>query len=309
MADVPPPAEEPPAPVFYNQLTGLVCDEELSSYRPISICVGNFDGKRQEGLSLADVLVEAPINGAATAMWAIYGAPSAVSKVSSVCSVRDYMLPIACSFGAITAYLGARDGASDTLWRDSLDGAQSDAADAFLNDGSILSTSGSALLSVADALGYQTKTTVSLPYRLAEPNKPLPAVGNRISSVSFSFSDGNAVRFSYDETTRLYSRFQNGESHVDDANGEQLSFHNLLLLFHNVNTYHSPEGTSFSLDATAGGEGFCYTGGGMMRIVWRADTDGNVSFYDTEGEPLCLNRGKTYVGMLRITDSATVIAK
>ena len=311
LADVTPPEETPPAPVFYNQLTGLVCDEDLSSYRPISVCVGNFDGKRQEGLSLADVLVEAPIDGDTTRMWAIYGAPTTVPKISPVRSVRDYMMPIARSFDAITAYAGTNDavGAPSTPFSgDTLDYIHQNLSTTFLNDGTALSTSGSALLSAANTMGYKTKDTVSLPYVLTAPNEPLPSVGNRISSIRFSFSYANTVSFSYNEETGAYTRSQRGETYTD-ANGEQLTFGNVLLLFHNANFYHSADGTSFSLDTDAGGDGFCYTGGGMTRVIWRKDETGNISFYDTNGDKLTLNRGKTYIGMLRVTDSATVIAK
>ena len=312
LADVTPPEEEPPAPVFYNQLTGLVCDEELSSYRPISVCVGNFDGTVQEGLSQADVLIEAPIEGSATRMWAIYGTPTLVSKISSVRSVRDYMMPLARSFGAITAYAGTGDGVGVQALPfsgETLDYVNQNLSSSFFGSGNSIFTNGNALVSSASTMGYATKGTATLPYRLAEPDKALPSVGNRISSVSFAFSTGNVVSFSYDEATSLYSRSQLGEAHMDAGSGEQLAFQNVLLLFHNVNSYQSAEGTSFSLDTDAGGEGFCYTGGGTMRVVWRKDQSGNISFYDTNGDILTLNRGKTYIGMLRITDSSSIIAR
>ena len=245
-------------------------------------------------------------------MWAIYGAPTLATKIASVRSVRDYMMPIARSFGAITAYAGTSDAAgaqSVPLSGDSLDCVHQNLSSSFFGNGNTVFTNGSALLSAANTMGYATKATVTLPYRLAEPDMPLPSVGNRISSVSFAFSAGNTVSFSYDEATGLYSRFQLGEAHMDAGNGEQLAFRNVLLLFHNVNSYHSADGTSFSLDTDAGGEGFCYTGGGMMRVVWRKDQSGSISFYDTNGDALALNRGKTYIGMLRITDSSSIIAR
>ena len=312
MTDGTDPTPDPPAPIFYNQLTGLVCDEALSSYRPISVCIGNFDGTRQEGLSLADVLIEAPIDGGATRLWAMLGTPSAAAKLSSVRSVRDYMMPLARSFGSITAYAGTTDtpGASNTPFSgDTLDYIHHNLSSTFTKEGDTLSVDGNALLSAAGNMGYTTKAKATLPYALTAPNETRHPTGNRISSIHFSFSEGNTVDFSYREDTGLYARSQNGEAHTDAANGEQLAFQNVILLFHNVNYYHSADGTSFSLDTAAGGDGFCYTGGGVVGVKWRADANGEIAFFDTSGNPLTVNRGKTYIGMLRITDSTSVIAK
>lgn len=308
----PEPEQDPPAPIFYNQLTGLVCDEEFSSDRPISVCIGNFDGKRQEGLSFADIIAEAPVDGGTTRMWAMYGAPSAAQKITPVRSAREYMMPIVRSFGSIAAYAGTTDtaGASNTLFTgDTLDYVHHNLTSTFVQAEEGLSVSGSALIQAASGMGYATESQVKLPYTLTAPDKPLQSVGNSISSVSFSFFEGKTVSFSYQKDTKLYTRSQNGAAHVDDATKEQLAFSNVILLFHNVNYYHSADGTSFALDTAAGGNGFYYTAGGVTSLKWQTDANGEISFYDPSGNSLSVNRGKTYIAMLRVTDSTSVIAK
>ena len=114
--------------------------------------------------------------------------------------------------------------------------------------------------------------------------------------------------FNYDAENNVYLRLQRGAPHTD-LNGTQLSFTNVLLLFYNVSYYHTASGTSYTLDTAAGGTGFCYTGGSVTSLEWKYDNTGNLVFTDDRGEPITLNRGKTYIGLLKITDSISVVAK
>ena len=96
---------------------------------------------------------------------------------------------------------------------------------------------------------------------------------------------------------------------MDAKTGEQLAFSNVLLLFHNVSYYHTSSESSFELDNESGGGGYLYSGGGVVFVRWNYNEDGSLSIVDDSGEKIILNRGKTYVGMLRVTDSATLLAK
>ena len=311
------PAITPPDPqptIYYNPYTGLACDEAILSCRPISVCIGNFDGKRQEGLSFADILIEAPIEGDKTRLWAIYTDTTKTNSISSVASVRDYMMPAVGAFGAIAAYAGTTDtaGTSATPYAgEHLDYLYHHLSSTFQKDAEgRLFTSASSLLSAAKTKGYSvTRKELALPYSLTSPNTPYSPTSNTIRSISFRYSMANTVSFSYSEKDELYYREQSGSAHVDAQTGTQLAFTNLLLLFHNVSYYHTSNETSFSLDTQSGGDGYFYTGGGMIPIHWRYAADGTLSVTDDEGNPITANRGKTYIGMLRITDSTSLIAK
>ena len=312
--DAPTIANPNPQPeIFYNRYTGLACDKSILSCRPISVCIGNFDTSRQEGLSYADILIEAPVEGDKTRLWALSTNPAALSTLSPVSSVRDYMMPICTALGSIAAYAGTTDtiGAGATLHPgDNLDYLYHNLSSTFTKDqDGVLSTNGTALLSAAIGQGYsQEDTGVVLPYRFADTGSVYTPNSNRIRSISFRFSMASTVAFRYDESTGEYRREQAGTAHVDSLTGKQLSYANVLVLFHNVNYYHSATETTFSLDTASGGGGYCYTGGGVVFVRWSYAADGTLSVVDDKGESVLLNRGKTYIGMLRITDSASLIA-
>ena len=311
------PAITPPDPspiIYYNPLTGLACDEALLSCRPISVCIGNFDGKRQEGLSFADILIEAPVEGDKTRLWAICSDNTKAGTISSVASVRDYMMPAALAFGTVNAYAGTTDtvGAPATPHNgDNLDYLYHNLTETFRKDADgALSTDMSTLYRSAKAMGLSLeRKDTPLPFRLAELNAPYTPTSNTIRSISYRYSMANTVSFAYDTETGLYYRDQGGTAHVDAQTGERLAFANLLLLFHNVSYYHTANETTFSLDTQNGGDGYFYTGGGMLPIHWRYLSDGSLSVTDDEGNEITANRGKTYIGMLRVTDSTSLIAK
>lgn len=313
--DLPTIAPSDPTPtIYYNRYTGLACDKALLSCRPISVCIGNFDGKRQEGLALADILVEAPIDSEKTRLWAMFTDHSGASTLSSVATVRDYMMPTVSAFGAIGAYAGTTDktGASATVYPgEHLDYLYHNLSATFTQEGEgALSTSMPLLIDAASSRGYSlTDTGISLPYRFAAPDTLYIPNSNRIRSISFRYSMANTIGFRYDEKEARYYREQAGAAHTDAGSGEQLSFSNLLLLFHNVNYYHTSTETTFALDTENGGSGYLYTGGGVVSVHWNYEDDGTLSVVNDEGEAITVNRGKTYIGMLRVTDSASLIAK
>ncbi len=304
------PTLQPSPILFYNRYTGLACDESISSCRPISVCIGNFDGKTQKGLSFADILIEAPYDANTTRIWALTTNWNAFANMENISSVRSYMFPMMTAFSSICAYTG-NDGTAAPSSVSAIDQGSGEFNDIFATDASgTVRTSGESLLGAAIRKNYSMiDAGASLPYRFAEGFDLYTPVGNSISSVHFAYSAANTVDFNYDSASGRYLKSQGGEAHIDAENGSQLSFSNVLILFYNVSYYHTASGTSFTLDTAAGGNGFCYTGGSMVPVSWSYDNVGSLVFKDTNGETLTLNRGKTYIGMLKITDSSSVVAK
>ena len=304
------PTLTPSPTLFDNRYTGLACDEAISSCRPISVCIANFDGKEAKGLSFADILIEAPYDANTTRIWAMTTNWNALTSIENVSSVRAHMFPMMNAFCSIAAYSGT-DGGTVPPSISTIDRSTTEMGNYFGVgfDGGVTS-SGELLLRAAITKNYaMTDPKAPLPYRLCDNGELFTPVGNRISSIHFGYSAANTVGFEYDSASATYQKMQCDAPHVDAATNTQLSFSNVLLLFYNVSYYHSASGTSFSLDTAVGGNGFCYTGGSMMPVKWGYDNVGNLVFTDTNGDTLMLNRGKTYIGMMKITDSSSVVAK
>ena len=158
--------------------------------------------------------------------------------------------------------------------------------------------------------GYTLRApSMPLPYRFAPEGAIYAPTGNEVSSVSFSFGEGLQVGFSYDSTKNAYLRTQNGTPHTDAASGAVLQYENVILLLHDVTYTHTADGTHFTLSSENGGGGYYYTGGRAAALNWAYAEDGSLSLTDKNGETILLNRGKTYIGLIKITDSATIVAR
>ncbi|MCQ2385662.1 MAG: DUF3048 C-terminal domain-containing protein, partial [Clostridia bacterium] len=165
------------------------------------------------------------------------------------------------------------------------------------DEGSSLDTTWKSLREIAKIKNYSLEnTTAPLPFRFAD--KPGYSVGNPIGKIEFSA--GDRVSVSYRKSTGQYETSLNTSS--------SLSFSNVILLLTNVNGYYSPDKSETSLDLSAGGKGFCYTGGGSASFSWSIQ-DGVLSFTCEDGSPLTLNPGKTYIAALKVTDCASISAQ
>ena len=297
-----------------NRFTGLACDESVSSCRPLSVCIANFDGKAQYGLSFADILIESPIENGATRLLAIGTGWASLEKIGPVASVREYMMPFLTALDCISVYAGTTDvsGVAHANYPgDNLDSFSQTYNDLFRKetDGTV-TVSGEGLQNAAKNGNYSLKDSEKkLPYTLVADNTTVRPAGNPVSSIKLNFSAVNHAEFRFNAENGLYTRYQDNAPHTDALTGEALTFSNVILLFHNVTSYHSEGNTTFTLDTEAGGSGFCYTGGGAIRIRWSYGSDGLPVFRDENGNILELNRGRTYIGMMKITDTTAVIAK
>ena len=58
-------------------------------------------------------------------------------------------------------------------------------------------------------------------------------------------------------------------------------------------------GTQFELQTDVGGRGYAFTEGSYKEITYSISEKDGLCLYDKEGEKLTINRGKTYIGILK----------
>lgn len=111
--------------------------------------------------------------------------------------------------------------------------------------------------------------------------------------------------FTYDAESGKYLRFQYNEAHVDEVNGEQLSFENILVQF----TPHRVMDTKGYLEFyfKAGGEGYYITNGYAIPVTWAKEDDYAITkYYDANGNEITLNTGKTMICIIEDGDPITI---
>ena len=134
----------------------------------------------------------------------------------------------------------------------------------------------------------------------------------------------NHARFEYNVEDHRYYRYQYGEPHIDADNGVQLSCKNIILQYCPSQPFD--DNNYLWTDVTAGGNGKFITNGKAIDITWKKSVlkedstyivdintpnvtvplyTGDFSetlYYDMNGNPLKLNKGNTWICLIR--DSA-----
>lgn len=140
----------------------------------------------------------------------------------------------------------------------------------------------------------------------AQPPVAAPAAGN---TVSFSFSDRNVVRYSYDQAGRDYLRFH-GDTPHNLAGGGQVRAVNLVIQKVRIvpgsvlDASGSPTQDSV---LTGTGEVTVLRGGQSITGTWsRPGPDDQTEFRDAEGRPIELAPGNTFIHLIPQQRTVTV---
>ena len=120
------PVSEPEIPAVpegmaRSYLTGVWIDETIANQRPLAVMLGNTKiATPQYGITDADVIYEAAVEGQETRLMAIFQDYANLEKVMSIRSCRHYYVHWALEFDAIYAHYGRsgwRSGKSDVQAR------------------------------------------------------------------------------------------------------------------------------------------------------------------------------------------------
>lgn len=298
------------APAVFDPLTGLPSEDEAFA-RPISVCIGNTPNAfPQYGPENANILVEAQVEGGITRLMAIISDYSSLTQVGSVRSTRKYLIDLSEDFGAVALYAGTSDITSGAAisGKDTLDYIHQNLTSVYYRDTNLsaphnLMTSGDRIAAGISAAGYST----TLPSSFKSPLNFAPwgqksSLDDTASGVSIGFSSIQTSDFKYNASSGLYEK--SGVSTI--ARGgivERQAFSNIVVLFCNATIRETAGNASeLELDTTSGGSGLCFTNGTYSKIRWsRSINDGSLQFTEADGGPLYLNRGKTYIGLMRVS--------
>lgn len=314
-ANTPEPTEVPapvvPEGMVQSRLTGLWIPEDSAIYRPYAIMINNIKvASPQSGLSAADILCEALVEYGITRFMAVFEAQDALadttSRIGSVRSARHYYVNFANEYDAVYVHFGGTSYASDQITDmqiDEVDGIKGALANrAFSRDEKIQSPHNVFLdfsLMLNEVLNSSLQTEWS-----PERNKVFnfydqdttPSDGQKADKVTIQFSQSARPYLTYDKETGEYTRYQFGVLHEDANNEQPLTFKNIIVQY----VKHSEISNGYlnlELENTEG-EGYYVTNGTAIPIVWkRNETPNECHYYDTEGNELYINVGKTYVAI------------
>jgi hypothetical protein len=293
-----------------NPLTGeTVVDLETLQRRPIAIKVSNIVNVRpQSGLNSADIIFEHLTEGGITRLTAVFYTYD-IEKVGSIRSGRLIDMEIPIMYDAAFAYSGS-SGPVRLMFRDSTFFDRIISPD-FAHGGfeRIEDTEGPSqrLVDTLFTNIYTLRWILEERGQEVPPDfengmafHPDPPEGGSPASEIEVFYGATSAFWFFNPQNERYTRWSDGEAHLDANTGQQLNFKNIMVLGANhVNTdILEDTGGSPSIEIQIWGQGpiSLFRDGQRFEGQWkREDPSHMLTFYDLNGRILPLAPGNTFI--------------
>jgi hypothetical protein len=315
-------------------LTGKLVPESIGRTRAISVMFNNIQAALpQSGISNAEIVYEAPVEGGITRLMGILEDYQDVERIGSVRSCRDYYIYFAREFDTYYLHYGQAVYALDLLLRDetlNLSGLE----DAGEGEGEIMYYRSDDFAAPHNVFtnydliqkgiayrGYDTSYSDEYleeggHYQFAEDDAPVTLDEGEDASVVVPGYEYNHAYFVYDSETEKYTRYQYGGLQTDYLTGNSLSYRNIIIQYCSWEDYD--ENGYLNIDVISGGSGKYITGGKAIDITWKKDeidtedkyaseNFGVTHYYDSDGNEITLNQGKTWVCIVQDTYSENTV--
>ncbi len=307
-----PPTTE--AEVIRNPLTGEPNYEEaLVKNRPVLVSVENHpDARPQWGLTSSDIVWEMVAEGGITRMLLMYADSSRLpDKIGPTRSARHYFVEIAEGFNAIFVHFGGSplgysyinnhgvdniDGMSDSGFsRDSSRGVSSEHTAYTTKDG---------VINNIEKKDYRTTLEDEYVNPFEFNNKAVKLKDGSCTEITVPHSSSYTYKYTYNADESVYYSTLNGNRFMDD-NGTQQHFENVIVLYANITSLGDSKGR-MTIDFS-NGDGVYASNGTYQNITWeKGDADEMVKLFDTDGTPLKLNQGRSYIAIIDDGKTASI---
>ena len=289
------PAESPTDPLTGQELV-------WPGQRPVAITIDNAAASTtQWGLSTASLVLEALTAQQATRLWRLLVGQQ-VLPVQRGGGQFDQNYLDYYSLRAVDALeVGTNAFSCETNWQNvplwHTSGAALSGVLGSLNISPALTESRVTDTSSSSS-DSESGTLLSVPNLLPmQENGKLPdADASDAMSVRVQFDAQNATGFSYDADSKTYRMLHaDGTPQLDANNGQQADFDNLLILF-SASTLRD-DGVTLDYDLTMGG-GVWLNEGHLWNITWTQGSETTFFLYDSNGRPLTLTAGRSYLALV-----------
>ena len=272
--------------------------------RPVGIMIGNNDRSRpQVGLEKADMYVEAETEGGITRIMAVFANAARVpDKLGPVRSARSPFVQLGEALDLVYCHAGGSPGGLKTIANANINNINALVYDGstFWRDADLrrtkgleysMMTSGQNLTKRIGSLKYRTTSSRTSPFAFGGST-----AGNPGTKLQVYFSGGQTDSFVYNDADKLYYKNNgslSGGSPHKTASGVQLSAANVIVMFapRFVESSGATTVYNFTLNSGTGK----VASGGLARDIRWSRTASSLQFTESDGSPLALNPGKTYI--------------
>lgn len=307
-----------------SRLTNEWVSPETADMRPLAVIVPNENAALPHyNLSRASVLYEANVEGRMTRLMALYEDWTNLQKIGNVRSLRTYFGYWSFEWDAFLVHFGGPyyiDSMLAETTTETINGINALDGSAFFRtedrkEPHNAYVSGSGILDVLEekqySLGYRGLTE-DKHFQFTTQSQPNSLTQYKDLAETATYIDMSGCYpltrcyFEYNEDDGLYYRSQHLSGGTDgphlDADGTQLAFKNIIV----QNIYYEDLGDGYLVfqchDTTR--DGWYFTNGKGIPVTWEKTSDyGATRFYDTAGNEILMNTGKTMICIVEDGDN------
>ena len=301
-----------PEPVYVNPLTGVEVEEPFDR-RIFAFTIGNTrEALPHYGVSKADILFEAFVNGLTTRRFAMFSDVRDVAAIGGVRSMRIQWTDLCVGYDAIGVHAAGsgyvmsdmKNTGIDNIYAEQWDGDFHYRDKDRLRQGTslehVLYVRGADIVPYAESQGIRVTQDPEKDYGLQFSETPASMTGEKADKVNITFMLSNRKKptiMTYDPVSGCYGMNQYDMDMVDGI------YENTPELYKNVFALYFPyhgEYNVYHVSETVGeGEGFFACNGHIIPIRWvREANDQPFRFTLMDGTPLEQGIGNSYVAML-----------
>lgn len=284
-----------------RHLDGVAVSPGEESLQPIAIMVENSpDARPLAGVSSANLVVEAPVEGGITRFMLVFDATTTFAQVGPVRSARPYYVELADALHAVYAHVGGSPEALDHIGK--IKGFRN--LDEFYNGPTFWRSTRSAphnvytsskLLATAIARkGWQAESFT--PWRYVTTQSSSTKTG---LNISVPYGGSFNVSWTYDEDSHRYVRRQAGVTQKD-MDGTVVSSTNVLVL--KTDAEQVDDYGRLHVRTTGSGKGVLFRDGQRFDLTWHRTASGWFAFETVEGGDIFFEPGKTWISFATTPD-------
>lgn len=300
-----------------NPLTGETVETDKSSVRPYCVMINNHPSARPcKGLANASIVYEALVEGNITRMMAVFTDVSD-TDVGYIRSARPYYVSLAQSYDAIYVHCGHSKQARSDIKQygiSDIDAVFGEGGSAWVRDqsrvgrvsyehtlyakGAKIAEYAQSKFSTEHASDYDTK------YGLIFSHDAASQCDKDSTEFTIKYLGSTATTLKYVADRNSYNAFIDGKEYTD-GDSTHIDFANVIIL--NVDNKVVDNKGHREMNLVGSGTGFFCTGGKYVEIKWeRADRDDNFHYTLTDGTPLALGVGKTFISIAPLDSTGGV---
>ncbi len=305
-----------------SYLTGEWKDAEVAQRRSMAVMMPNNKAALpQYGISQASIIYEAPVEGRVTRLMCFVEDYDDLDHIGPVRSSRDYYVYEAMAYDAIYCNWGlAIPFVEDLLKSDRVDnisqalqGIHNPAAEAFdriSRPGYKTEYTGYMFIDgyekAVKRLKYETEYRDTFVQAFTFANDGHRAEYKDQKDATMIYPGGKTANrggyadaqsyFDYDENDGLYYRYQFGQAHTDEMNGEQLAVSNVVFKVCHGEVREPANLDYLAFGVHGEGDAYVFTAGKVNKGTWKREGDNAPNmFYDEDGKEIIFNQGKTWI--------------